>query len=870
MKAQPLSFRSFAFEDWARGVLIAAYLAIIIVCFTTNLGPRIFWTMALPLLIVCIVLMGYNTWRRICPLAFWGTFGVRLKPKNQRLRRVPEWMERWFFVISLVFLVIMLILRLLVINGDGIFLGITLILIAALAAFTNYFYSGRTWCNFICPVGTVERIYTDPNSLRMSGNSQCAKCTACKRHCPDIDQENAYWKDVTLPSRKLAFYSFPGIVLGFYSYYFLRAGEWEAYYDGRWTRHHANLELILGPGFFFAPQIPAVIAAILTMIVFSAASYLLFFGVERLLSVINKDEERSRHLSLSLAAFAAFNIFNLFAGAPTLRLIPGGTRVVAFIVPLVSGFFLYKRWLRQSDDYVKVKSVKHLLPLWKSSTPPPQNPIEVFAYFQGRNEAHAAQVMAYEEVVREILEDGIVRPRELNLLGQMRVNLNISETEHRKIFSALSEEDRSHFDPAHATSVERRLQLQGYTSALTQLLMRNASTEELSVLRLDYGIASEVHEAVLKELRGDVGPLTDRIQKQMDRLIQIRQWITYLSRLRQQSLRASFVIDLLFKSQERYLALILEALRPLGDAQFQGDLSQVMSVDRNAQATAWKNIRKILGSELADQLKSIFEFKTAPSPTEDSDPLDSILKALLASPDVYHRACAALLLGEQTSAAYVPLLHECLADEHALVRETASHSAIKLLKYATPAMYQAIKNDHNRYVQASLQLIKDKSEDPSITQVLSQAGKNFAALCTLEKMVFIHQVPLFADLNPDELYELSGFAGELVIRATEILVREGDTTDDLYIITNGQAEATVLRKGSEQAIGTAGPGNVIGEMAVIDGQPRSATVKATSPKLQLLRIRGEDFRRVLMSRADLSAQVMRIISLRLRQVLDSF
>jgi CRP/FNR family transcriptional regulator len=355
----------------------------------------------------------------------------------------------------------------------------------------------------------------------------------------------------------------------------------------------------------------------------------------------------------------------------------------------------------------------------------------------------------------------------------------------------------------------------------------------------------------------------------MDRLVKIRQWIASLSSQRQKSLRASFVIDLLFKSQERYLALILEALRPLGDSQFQWDLSKLMSVDPNVQTAAWENIRRILGLELTDQLKSILEFKTTTPQAPDPNQLDTILKALLSSPDIYHRACAALLLGEQTSEIYIPLLRDCLADEHPLVRETASHSAAKSLKYASPKIFEALQNDPNQNVQESLRFITDRHEDPSITQVLSQAGKNFAALCTLEKMVFLHQVPLFADLNPDELYELSGLARESAIHAPEVLVREGDTADDLYIITNGQAEATVMRKGTDHVIGTAGTGNVIGEMAVVDGQPRSATVRATSPSLQLLRIRGEDFRHVLANRSDLSAQVMRVISLRLRQVLNS-
>ena len=834
MKAKTAVAHSFPLDDLLRGALVILYLAIIILCFTTSLGPRIFWTMALPLLIMCIVLMGYNTWRRICPLAFWGTFGVRFRPKKAKVRRAPEWMERWFFVISLIFLVIMLIIRLVLINGDGIFLGITLILIGALAPFTNLVYSGRAWCNFICPVSTVERIYTDPNSLRTSGNSQCTKCTACKRHCPDIDQENAYWKDVTLPARQIAFYSFPGVVLGFYTYYFLRAGEWEAYYDGRWTRHIASWDLILGPGFFFAPQVPAVIAASLTMLSFMAVSYLLFLGTEQIVSRLSKDEERSRHLTLSLSAFAAFNLFYLFAGAPTLRLIPGATRIVAFIVPLVSGFLLYKRWLRHSEDYVKVKSAKHLLPLWKFKTPPPQDPAEVFAFFQGRTEAHTAQVKAYEEVVREILANGIVTQRDLNLLAQMKANLDITETEHRKIFSALSAEERNLFDPAQAPSVEKRLQLQGYRSALTQLLMRQASTEEMTILRQEYGIEPQVHEAVLRELRGDTSPLVARVRKQLDWLTRIRTLIAALSVYRQSSPRAAFVIDILFKSQERYVALIMEALHSLGDSHFQAALAKLTSDDRSARATAWEQIGDVLGRELTEQFKTVLEYHIPPIPADDSDPLYTTLDGLLSSPDVYHRASAALLLAEQSSNSYEPLLHRCRQDEHPLVRETASRAAI-----------------------------------PFLDSAASESERNFTELCTLEKMLFLHQVPLFADLSPDDLYELSKFAQEVAIHAPDILLKEGDRGDDLYVITSGKTETTVERKGQEHIIGTADSGTVIGEMAVIDGYSRSATVRASTRNVHLLRISGADFRHLLAHRPDLSAQVMRIISLRLRQVIDA-
>jgi hypothetical protein len=823
--------------------------------------------MTLPLLILSIVLMGFNTWRRICPLAFWGTFGVRFRPKKTKVRRVPEWMERWFFIISLAFLVTMLVVRLVLINGDGIFLGITLIGIGVLAAFTNFYYSGRTWCNLFCPVGTVERIYTDPNSLRVAGNSQCAKCTACKRHCPDIDQENAYWKDVTLPSRRIAFYSFPGIVLGFYTYYFLRAGEWEAYFDGRWTRHSADLQLAFGPGFFFAPQIPAVIAALLTLVGSAMLSYFLFLAVEHLIALWNGNEERVRHLTLSVAAFSAFNIFYLFAGAPTLRLILGGTHIVAFIVPLVSGILLYKRWSRQSEDYVKVKSAKHLLPLWRSKNPPPQNPAEVFAYFQGKSEAHAAQVNAYEEVVREILADGMMTQREFSLLAQMRINLDITEPEHRKIFAALSEQDRNLFDPAHATSVERRLQLQGYTSALTQLLMHAASAEEMAVLRQDYGIEPEVHKAVLKELRGEDSPVTARIRKQIDRLANVRVLIASLSRLRMSSLRAAFVIDLLRKSQEQYVTLIKEALFALGDSQFQTHLNNLTSANPNEQTAALEYIRKELGPDFSERLISVFESKVSPIAREITDPIHAILEALLASPDVYQRASAALLLAEQSSSTLAPLLRRCLADEHPLVRETAAYVAVSVGESVNAGAVESLQSDTDEHVQKGVDLVQEISEDNGIGKLENE--KDFTGLCALEKMMFLHQVPLFADLSPDDLCELSKLAQEVTIHTHDVLVQEGDMGDDLYVITAGKSEATVLRNGKEHVIGTAESGTVIGEMSVIDGGLRSATVRALTPDVHLLQIRGEAFRHVLANRPDLSAQVMRIISLRLRQVLDT-
>ncbi|MCM2269026.1 MAG: 4Fe-4S binding protein, partial [Thermoanaerobaculia bacterium] len=310
--------------------MVAGYVGFVVAGFLTPHQPRVFWTMLLPLLVLCIVLVGFHPWRALCPLAAVGELGHRLGGAE---RRVPEWLERRHLLLPFVGLAAMLLLRLVATNGDGRWLAALLAALGLAAIAVNWAFTGKSWCNFFCPVGVVERIYTDPSSLAPAANSQCARCTACKRSCPDIDQENNYWRELMTGGRRAATYAFPGLVLAFYAYFWLRAGDWEAYFDGRWTRLPVTRELALGAGFFFAPGVPALAAAAGTLAGAALASYALFRGVEAALGRWIATPERQRHLTLALAAFAAFNLFDLFAGAPTLRKIPYGTRALAFVAP---------------------------------------------------------------------------------------------------------------------------------------------------------------------------------------------------------------------------------------------------------------------------------------------------------------------------------------------------------------------------------------------------------------------------------------------------------------------------------------------------------------------------------------------------------
>ncbi len=455
-----------------RAATVGVYIGIVLLCFTSSSGPRVLWTLVVPLLPLFVIVAGFHTWRLVCPLAWLASLGLRLQALGDRarralrlrprqagrpVRRVPAWMEEWYFAVSLGFLMLMLVCRLVLINGDGRWLGLVLIGLAALAAATNFVFSGKTWCNFLCPVGVVERIFTDPQ-LRATPSSQCAACSACKKNCPDIDQANAYWKDVTRPGRRLAFYAYPGVVLAFYAYFWLRDGRWDRYLDGSALRMAAGRSLVLGPGFFFLPRVPAVAAAALTLGVLAIASYSLFDLIESLLARWLPDTERRRHHMLMLVGFISLNLYYVLAVPPILRGLPLAAHVVAFIVPVVATWALVRRWRQSSEGFAQARSARRLVPLWPLESPPPRDPAALLAFFKGQEVARAAQLDAYREAVQLVVAEGSVRSRDLRLLDRLRSDLSIGDRDHVKLVAALPDEERLLLEAKQAARLEKQRQ----------------------------------------------------------------------------------------------------------------------------------------------------------------------------------------------------------------------------------------------------------------------------------------------------------------------------------------------------------------------------------------------------------------------------
>ncbi len=88
-------------------------------------------------------------------------------------------------------------------------------------------------------------------------------------------------------------------------------------------------------------------------------------------------------------------------------------------------------------------------------------------------------------------------------------------------------------------------------------------------------------------------------------------------------------------------------------------------------------------------------------------------------------------------------------------------------------------------------------------------------------------IPIFSELSAQEARRLSAFAVESSVPEGSVLIREGDFATKLIAIEEGTAE---VRSGGVR-IASLGPGDVIGEMGLLEGRRRMADVIATSPML---------------------------------------
>ena len=132
-------------------------------------------------------------------------------------------------------------------------------------------------------------------------------------------------------------------------------------------------------------------------------------------------------------------------------------------------------------------------------------------------------------------------------------------------------------------------------------------------------------------------------------------------------------------------------------------------------------------------------------------------------------------------------------------------------------------------------------------------------LLTIEKVLILKSVSIFSQVRESALADVASTLQEIHLDEGQELFAKGDTGSSLYIVVEGSLR---VHDGT-RTIATLGSGEVVGELAAIDPEPRMASVTALEPAL-LLRMEHLELYELITQYSEVSIGILRVLCRRLR------
>lgn len=209
-----------------RAVRLLALLLTVVLVVALAVTPRpalhVLWDMVIPLL-PAVFLVNPLIWRNVCPLA---TLNDATGSRPGRPQMTPA-MTRTGWIVGIALLFVLVPARRFLFNESGVALGVTILLVAALALIGGLLFARRgAFCGSICPVLPVEKLYGQRPLLTMQG-ARCDTCSLCTAvGCIDLAATKTVAQTIGPPRRDGRWLrtgfgafaaSFPGFVIGYFT-----------------------------------------------------------------------------------------------------------------------------------------------------------------------------------------------------------------------------------------------------------------------------------------------------------------------------------------------------------------------------------------------------------------------------------------------------------------------------------------------------------------------------------------------------------------------------------------------------------------------------------------------------------------------------
>lgn len=852
------------------------------------LGAPIFWGIIVPSAIFILLVFGHELWRRICPLSFlsqipralgWQRQVKRTDSKTGKVRyEIPKvkkdsWLGKNYLYLQFGLLFIGLCSRILFINGNAIALGLWLIMTIAAAITVGYLYGGKTWCNYFCPMAPVQKIYAEPSSLlatkaHMSevpitqsmcrtitsdGKEQSA-CVACQNPCIDIDSERSYWDGIEKPESQFLYYCYLGLVVGYFFYYYLYAGSWDYYFSGAWAMEGNSIQKLMSSGFYLYNQaipIPKILAVPLTLGLFTGLGYILGTLSERLYRsylLFAKQKTSNlqiRHHLFSITTFLAFNLFFIFGGRPFIRLLPNFFQeTIDVILVLLSTLWLARALKRDPELYAREglagRFRKQLL---KMNFPLNQyfsdrdvddlNPHEVYVLAKVLpGFTKQKRYEAYKGILRESLEEGYTNSSSsLELLRQLRMELDISDTEHRTLLEELGVEDPQLLDPSRQRNLENLVRISGYRKALERLVyLQNLDADTASQqLVQTYNISPAEEREINRGFDHDAS-LKQKCYFYLNRLDQLLQSYHNLSQpcLLEYRPAVSLLLDAIVRKKKILVLALLDAIA-------------------NLNIEEGNDIAIDLGKLSPAVLQDILE---EPNSVCLSKIPSTQINLLRTSSE--NMSCSMAIAVSEV----VETLTNLLQEPNPLIQAVSLY-LLQILDFAASRVAAVEIDNQHPLVQDIITLILKSSHSLPL-----------ASFEKLERVVYLFNSDFFHSLDNEILIELGDRSYVKSYQDNEHITEAGDTCRELLLLVEGNVEIRIIRADLSETVSHLVSGKVLDELEVLTHTNLTGTITAKSSPTRVLAIPVDTFDDLMQRDRNLALKVLELESIRLKTLLN--
>jgi CRP-like cAMP-binding protein len=876
------------------------------------LGTTLFWGAIVPSAIFILLVFGHELWRRICPLSFLSQIPRALgwqrqfKRKNEKTGRVryelakvsaDSWLGKNYFYIQFGWLFVGLCGRILFFNADRLVLTGWMLFTIVAAISVGYLYSGKSWCQYFCPMAPVQSIYSEPGGLLSSkahmdtqlitqsmcrtvlpdGKEQSA-CVACQNPCIDIDAERTYWNSLNNPKAAMLRYGYVGLVIGYFGYYYLYAGNWKYYFSGAWLRQPDQLASLFSPGLYLFGQainIPKIVAVPLILGGCTAIGYGVGLWIEKLANQYyswqhhQKSENNPnqnlttniiRHRIFTLCTFSIFNFFFIFGGRPLVQLLPWAAQYLYDLaLVLLSTLWLCKTWRRSHDFY----SRENLASRFRKQLEKLQ--VNIPQFLEGRvlNDLNTHEVyvlakvlpgftrekrhQAYKGVVREALEEGYVNySSSLELLKQMRQAIDVTDDEHRIVLEELGIEDPELLNPNRQRSLENQIRLSGYRKSLERLMFLQSKQRDQAAfdpsllqnssvvrsLRREYSITIQEEDWILNGLSANAGSVT-KAEFLLARLPELIDSYRALNQPRLQKHQAvlTFLQENVWHKKELIVRSLLETLATLQQDPKALELAQSLQQFSPAILVTLLD-REDWGNRLPP---AILKWLTQPGDTSIE--------------------CSLQVSSEEIMSHVETLLQ----DQNPMVQAAALYmiAQLDIEQGQAIARHQQSDFSHQILQETSQQLLSLTTPNPSLSK-----------FPTLEKLVCLFNSDFFHGTQSETLIALAYRAELKTYARGEVITEAGDTCRELLLLLEGNANVH-YQTGENIRIEQLHPGEMLDELEVLAHSNTENTIIADSEMTRILAISVDAFDEFCDSDPDFSRRVLALESRRLQQFVRS-